>query len=147
MTTNNFKVKPKARHVPSRCGTPFERTKNRPSVEYTGHGNTLIYDGWGGRIFRASEEWVHKGCEAFIHKYTDDGGDWVNYNDLYAQWGIEQTDFGAKFGYSPSEDWRQDLEFTFTWLDSGELVDKFGEKILLVEPVLGAFPCESYWEV
>ena len=142
--------KPKipAKHVPYRCGDPRGPMVNRPSVEYTGHGNDLIYDGYGGRIFRANEKWVRDGCEKFVKRYTDGDGDWVNYNDLYKLWGIEETDFGAKYGYSPSEDWFVDLEFSFTWLEpKTELYDKFGEKVLVVEPKQGCFPMECYWEV
>ena len=120
---------------------------NRPSVEYTGHGTDLIYDGWGGRIFRASEDWVRRGCDKLIHKYIDGCGEYCSYNDLYLLWGIEDNDFGGSRGWSPSEDWRVDLKFIFTWINAGPLYDKFGERVLVVEPDPSCFPFESYWEV
>lgn len=137
----------RSRHVPSRCGEPRGPMINRPSVEYTGHGNDLIYDGWGGRMFRASEKWVRQGCDNLIQKYTEDGGDWCNYNDLYHFWNIEDTDAGARDGWSPSKDWRVELVFIYTWLDGGPLFDKFGERVLVVEPDPRCFPYESYQEV
>ena len=140
-----------SRHVPYRCGTPRGPMINRPSVEYTGHGTDLVYDGFGGRIFRASEDWVRKGCDAFIRRYTCDGedeGNFVNYSDLYKIWNIEESDFGYRFGYSPSEDYRVNIEFVFTWLGPGtDLYDKFGERVLVVEPKMGCYPYEEYMEL
>lgn len=136
-----------ARHVPIRGGRPRGKMINRPSVEYTGNGNQLIYDGWGGRIFRSSEEKVKEGCDLLCEQNADD---YCNYNDLYANWEIMQSDFGAKFGWTPSdnEDYGRKIEFTFTWCDEGsELYDKFGERVLCVEPIWDCMPYESYFEL
>jgi hypothetical protein len=136
----------KSRVLPIRAEPPDSIYFNRPSVEVTGHGDRLIFDAWGGRFFRASEEWVRKGCEKVIKAYNE--GSVQNYNDLYAAWNIEQSDFGWSRGWSPTDDWKQDLEFVFTWCGSGTtLYSKFNEQVLMVEPGIDSFPFESYWEV
>ena len=139
-----------ARLVSIKCGQAIGPMINRPSVEYTGHGNLLVFDGWAGRWFRANEKWVRDGVEKFIADYKGDesGGDWVNYNDLYRNWGLEVVDCGAKFGYSPDEEYKQELNFEFTMCGPGtNLYEKMGEKVLLVEPSWDSMPWEGYMEV
>lgn len=138
-----------AQLVPIRSKPVYEnlgKCKSRVSVEYTDHGYTLCYDGFGGRWFRASIEWVKEGCDKFVNRYIEDG-QYVNYNDLYDIWGIEQTDFGYAWGYSPSYDWRCDLAFNIVLVTdpTHKLVQKMGEPVLVIEPTV--LPIESYLEV
>lgn len=136
----------RSRTLPTRAEPPDSIFFNQPSVERTGHGEQLILDEWGGRWFRASESWVRNGCENIMVRYEN--GEYLNYNDLYAKWNIEPSDFGAARGWAASPDWKVDLSFVFTWHGPGtSLYDKFGEKVLLVELAWDAFPFESYMEV
>lgn len=139
-----------SKHVPQKCGEPRGPMFNRPSVEYTGRGNTIIFDGWGGRIFRSDVEDVKAGCEKLVQLVKGDGpegGECANYNTLYSYWGIEKTDMGERDGWAPDEEWEHP-DFVYTWLGPGtDLYDKFGEKVFLVEPQIDAFPYSCYWEV
>ena len=136
----------KSRVLPIRSEPPDSIFFNRPSVEITGHGEQLVFDGWGGRFFRASEEWVKDGCKKLVSRYSE--GEVLNYNDLYTIWNIETTDFGSSRGWSQSVDWKVDMAFVFTWCGPGTtLYSKFNERVLLVEPDIEAYPFEAYWEV
>ena len=148
-----------ARHVAMRCGPPMGKYMNRPSVEYTGSGDQLCYDGFGGRWFRASIEAVDEGIKFFKELYFGDPdvnkiqkeevgfeGNYVNYNDLYRLWNITESDFGDLYGYSPSEDYACNLELKTTLLTIGNdsIADKMGESVYVIEPIPA--PYESYRE-
>lgn len=146
-----------ARIIPIRAGKPKGEDFYRPSVEYTGKGNLLCYDAYGGRWFRSSREAVERAIEFFIQDYRD--GNVLNYNDLYAQLGISQTDFGYQYGWSPSESYQINMEFHITYLSEDELKHghrinntdtqfaNFEEGILIIRPDVNSLPFESYWEV
>ena len=138
----------KTRQIPIKAGEPRKDIALRPSVEYTGMGNLLVYDAWGGKFFRASEAFVRAGCEKFKQMYLEEEN-YLCYNDLYKLWKVLETDPGGNWGYSPSEDWKKDdLNFEYTRMGPGtELYDKFGEEVLVVEPNINSFPMESFWEV
>lgn len=152
--TMSFKVKP-AKYVSKHCGTPKGPFANRPSVEYTGYGNQLFFDAWGGRFFRSNEDQVRHACDNFIQMYQDSCeeeskggiGVWMNYNHLYALLGIQTTDFGNAFGISPSEDYRMEIGFNIEELGPGTtLYDQMREEVILVEPDHWC-PYAEYWEV
>lgn len=140
-----------SKHVPQRCGAPRGSMLNRPSIEYTGYGNDLVCFAWNGRYFRASEDWVRKGCGKIVDIVNGNGedieGDYANVNTLQDLWGIECDDSGERFGWSPSDEWPFPC-FTFDWCGQGtSLYDKFGERVLLVSIPPQASPYECYWEV
>ena len=151
-----YKVKPvkiDPKLVPIRAGPPVNEEQYSQTVELTGKGNLLVYDGFGGRLFRSSYKAVKEAVEFFIEDYEK--GNWLNWNDLYALFGIEQTHFGAIFGYSPSEDYKCDLMFDITLVKAEEIKDsvnaitleKYHEDVLVVEPDPRCLPMESYMEV
>lgn len=120
----------------------------RPSIEYTGLGTQLCYEGYGGRWFRSSEKKVREAVDMFCMDLAN--GNYINFNDLYANLGIEQTHFGAQWGYSPDVEcgWGySSITFEVTLLTEGELVEKMGESILLIEPRYDCYPIENYYEV
>jgi hypothetical protein len=132
--------------VPMRSEPPDSRFFKQPSVEETGHGHQLVLEGYGCRWFRASEKWVRDGCDKVIEKYNS--GKTINFNDFYIEWNIDTSTFGAQVGWPASFDWRKDIEFTYTMCGPGsELYNKFGEKVLLVEPVWDSLPYVDYMEV
>jgi hypothetical protein len=152
------KVIAKAKHVASKCGPPRGKYMNRPSIEYSGTGDQLCYDAWGGRWFRASIEAVNEGIQFLRDAYVDgiqeieEGtgyGKLLNYNDLYNVWNISDTLPGGLWGWSPSEDWRVDMEFITVLAEVGEhdLADKMGESVYIIEPAGNSLPFESYMEV
>lgn len=141
-----------SRYVPTKCGEPVGYF-NRPSVEYTGHGNDLICFGWNGRYFRASEDWVRNGCDIIIRKCngtydSEDGeGEPVGVKDLENVWGLCGDDPSYIFGWSPSEEYPYPC-FTFEWLKEGSyLYDVFKEPVLFVGIPNEAMPTEYYMEV
>ena len=152
------KVRGRAKHVVSKCGPPMGKYMNRPSIEYTGSGDQLCYDAWGGRWFRASIEAVNEGIQFIQEAYIDgiqeveEGhgyGKWLNYNDLYNVWNISDTILGGVWGWSPSEDYRVSMQFNATLYLVGqhELADKMGESVYIIEPEANSLPMEYYTEV
>lgn len=148
----------KVRLIPVRAKMPKEEAYYRPSVEHTGRGDLLCYDGYGGRWFRSSRQAVEEAVDHLLEQYEN--GEWINYNDLYMLLGMAESDFGEQNGWSPSEDWKVNLGFIidfatkeehrknkennpdmrhyFKWID---------EDFLIVEPEPGAWPTGCYWEV
>ena len=152
------KVRGTAKHVVSKCGPPMGKYMNRPSIEYTGSGDQLCDDAWGGRWFRASIEAVNEGIRFIQEAYVDSiqdieenrgYGKLLNYNDLYNVWNISDTLPGGLWGWSPSEDWRVDMTFETTLVEVGEheLADKMGESVYIIEPGANSLPIECYMEV
>ena len=136
--------------VAMRAGMPTFEQFLRPSIEYTGFGNQLCFEGYGGRWFRSSEERVRDAVDIFCMELAN--GNYINFNDLYANLGIEQTHFGAQWGYSPDVDsgWGYStIRFDVTLVDDldHELVRKMGESILIIEPDFDCYPIECYLEV
>ena len=141
-----------SRYVPTKCGEPIGFF-NRPSVEYTGHGNDLICFAWNGRYFRAGEEWVRKGCDTIIKMcngfYDPENGEGeaVSIRDLEAEWGLVSDDPASIFGWTPVEGYTYP-HFTFDWQKEGTyLYDVFKEPVLLVSIPHEAWPIEYYMEV
>lgn len=142
--------KVKAKHSVTKCGPPMGKYMNRPSIEYTGSGDQLCYDGWGARWFRASEKAVREGIQMLRDGYSD--GNIMNYNDLYNFWNMTDSDMGAYFGWpvSVEDEFYCDMDFIVEIVQPGEheLADKMGESVLIVEPdPRTSLPMESYMEV
>ena len=138
----------KAKHVPTKGGPPIGRFMNRPSIEYSGSGDQLCYDAWGGRWFRASIEAVKEGIQFLRESYAD--GNYPCFNDLYSLWNICQTELGSQFGWSSSEDYMCDMDFIVNLYEVGEhdYADKMGESVLIIEPdPRTSLPFESFLEV
>lgn len=72
------------------------------TIEETGEGNLLCKDEFSGRLFRSSETSVLEGIKYFKDTLKDNKC--ACYNNLYAYWGIECSEFGEKFGYAYDED-------------------------------------------
>ena len=131
-----------------RATLPSFRQFWRPSIEYTGFGTQLCYEAYGGRWFRSSERKVRDAVDLFCMDLAQ--GNYINFNDLYAGLGIEQTHFGAQWGYSPDADsgWGYStIYFDVTMMTEGELVEKMEEPILVIEPRYDCYPIECYLEV
>ena len=120
----------KAILVPQRARLPDSKEYYRPSIEYTGKGNILCYDGYGGRWFRSSVEAVQEAVDHFIEEYEK--GYVLSYNDLYLLLGMAESDFGEQYGYSPSEDWKVDLAFIIDFASKNEMMKlKMKTKVLV----------------
>ena len=72
------------------------------TVEETGKGNTLCFDGYSGRWFYSSEEAVREDMKRFANRFEE--GEHVNLNDMYTELGIHTSDFGESWGYVPNSD-------------------------------------------
>lgn len=137
-----------AKLVPIKAKTPKHESFNRPSIEYTGHGNTLCYDTYGGRFFRASRDWVEDGCNRAIADH-DEREEYVNYNTLYSYWGISESDFGYAWGWTPDKEYYEKISFEITYVDdlSNPICAKMGEPIIFIEPNRDTVPIDWYMEV
>lgn len=130
-----------------RAGLPTCRLMWRPSVEYTSYGHQLCFEAYGGRWFRSSETKVRDAVDLFCMDLAN--GNYVGWNDLYANLCIEQTHFGAQWGYSPDVDsgWGINaIHFDITLMEDGELAEKMGESVLVIEPRYDCYPIENYLE-
>ena len=138
--------------VPIQSEPPTSIFFNRPSIEYTGFGNDIVFDAWSGRYFYSCEDAVRRGCEHVIDLYKGDSysdGQEVNYNDLYLAWNIETSDFGSINRWNPVRDDGRVPNFVYSWCGPGtSLYDKFNERVLLVEPDIESFPeyCRNFME-
>ena len=137
-------------HVVQKGGDPRGPMINRPSIEYTGRGNTLCCFAWNGRFFRSNEEDVREQCRKLVNIANGDeehDPDYVNINTLMDFWGLFCDDSGERFGWAPDEGWPYPC-FTFEWLDKGtSTYDKFGERVFLISIPPEASPYECYWEI
>lgn len=108
------------------------------SAEDSGKGSTLCFEGYFGRWFYCSEEAVKAGIEAFNEFYGGAGAS--EYNTLYREWGIEETQVGYDFGFVSGENgWHNDqIEFDIDW------VGVEGVKILQIIPKEA--PIERWFE-
>lgn len=113
------------------------------SVEYTGHGNLKCFEGYSGRMFYASKEWVEQ-AEARLNRDLK-SGIYVSMNDFYRYLNIEQTHFGNQWGWVPCEDWYEN------WYDDNPICfentlrEIDGEDVLIID--LYSYPMEEYMEM
>lgn len=73
------------------------------TIEETGLGDELFFEGYSGRWFRSSIEAVSCAEEELSERFVN--GESVCLNDFYELLGIEKTHFGHQFGWPASEDW------------------------------------------
>ena len=129
---------------------PFESIERllKPSIEITGNGNLLCYEGFSGRWFRSAEACVREAVDKFTQLYSE--GNYICWNDLYSLLGIAVTHFGNKYGYSGNKDYRncEKLEFDITRIPKDENFEGIGEEVLVLEPADDwCYPFDFYMEV
>ena len=138
-----------ARVVPRKCGEPIGWF-NRPSIEYTGRGNTLFCLAWNGRYFRSSEADVRRGCAEITKRCNgteEEDGEPVSIADLENELGIRPDDAGYRTGWPSNENYSYPC-FTFEWCGEGTyLYDVFGENVLMIVIPELATPIDCYMEV
>lgn len=140
-------IKPRARMIPIPAKQVAEIEKSfRPTIEITGNGNLLCYEGFFGRWFRSSENCVREAMDKFMQLYAE--GNYINYNDLYSLLNIAVTHAGNEYGYSPSEDYRCDMEFDIVRIPEDENFEGMHEEVLVLEPAgRYSYPIDCYMEV
>lgn len=86
-------------------GTPWDNTKwnEKITIENTGTGKERFLDWFSGRQFYSSYENVMKGIKKLNYRFHS--GEYVCYNDLYEEWGIEPTQLGNTFGWPANSEW------------------------------------------
>ena len=141
------KVRPRAKMVPIPAKPVAEIEKSfRPTIEITGNGNLLCYEGFFGRWFRSSEDCVREAVDKFMQLYAE--GNYINYNDLYSLLNIAVTHAGNEYGYSPSEDYRCNMEFDIVRVPEDENFEGMKEEVLVLEPAgRYSYPFDCYMEV
>lgn len=144
----------KVKLVPVRAvPPPKEELENgyRQTIELTGNGNLLCYEGFFGRWFRSSEVCVREAVAKYIDLYNGDEfreGEYVNFNDLYALLGIASTHIGAEYGYATNPDYKVTMEFDIVRIPEDENFEGMNEEVLVIEPAGNwSYPMECYMEV
>lgn len=74
---------------------------NHPSIELTGNGDLLCFEGYSGRWFRSSAEAVEAAVHNLNKRLRD--GEYLSLNDFYEELGITTTHFGASRGWVPDD--------------------------------------------
>lgn len=134
-----------------------------PCVEETGHGNLLCIDGWSGRAFRASKEWVEEGIRSFNVLYRtpvilNEGS--VNEQilaravgmcDLFNFWGLFITTMSCEYGWIADQDLFEDvgplgLPDLGIYTKYVEKPNGYNEPVLFIEYTYGYYPVEAYYE-
>ena len=122
----------------------------------TGYGDTLFYDGWGGRFFRSSIEEVLDGIKRFNESYniqTPENGDKiiccpVSMNDYYSYMHLPVTGLGQNMGFPANEDWIKpgtilidpDKIYRVTEAELLDAPRNCGEDIYVIEPSVDPMP-------
>ena len=68
-----------------------------PSIEWTGKGTTLCFEGYSGRLFYSCREEVERAIGNLNEAYEITGSACLN--DLYRYLGIAETYFGEQHGW------------------------------------------------
>lgn len=116
----------------------------RTIAEETGHGDLLCFEGYSGRWFRCSKEWVEKAFDDLDNLIK--GTEYACFNDLYRFLGIEETHFGYEYGWIDTE-WESVVEEgdhpikreLFKCFD-----EEKGEDVLYID--IYTYPIERYYE-
>lgn len=124
------------------------------SVEETGLGDTLCFDGYSGRWFRSTPEKVEEAIQTFQEEYKNGMGYSCCLNDLYKLLGIEATHFGYQMGWpgacepdgNPDEyDLYYDkIEFDTGMID-GDLFHNVHEPVYVIELDQYSYPI-PWWD-
>lgn len=118
-----------------------------PAIEETGHGNLLCIEGWSGRAFRSSREWVEASIAKFKAYYEIDKSS-VCFNDLYDLLDIQETHQGYQYGW-PNDAlgtvgvYYDELDIYTTYVENDP---KFDEPVLFIEYGLESYPVEGWYE-
>lgn len=124
--------------------------KAGPSVEETGRGDLLCYEGYSGRWFRSSEEAVRRAINTLNDRF--EAGEYLALNDFYELLGIETTHFGHQYGWCPNSDYYDfPIEIDTTFCEHHELKNMYGQMEALDECILlidvYTYPMECWQEV
>lgn len=125
-----------------------DNDKRKITVEETGNGDVLCFEGYSGRYFRSSLEAVSDALRRFADRF--ESGEYVNFNDLYKELDIDTTRFGYDWGYAPGScvyDAIEPFEYEIEDLAAVDHVEgKFkGERIILIDILTP--PCECYMDL
>jgi hypothetical protein len=141
---NEFKQQEAQNLTDAQKGVLKEEVGKLRTIEMSKHKGTLrCLEGYSGRIFYSTQEAVEEAERKLNDAFKR--GIYISYNDFYDFLGIEQTHFGAQFGWAPSEDyyeWRceEPIEFANTVVEMDD-----GEPLLLID--IYTYPMEYYMEV
>ena len=120
--------------------------ENTPAPEYLEtvtfekDGGILCFEGYSGRWFYSTEEDVLGAEEVFNEYYRRDK--YISLNDFYELLHIEQTHFGAQYGWTTSQGYSPDeIRFENSWID----LKGNGEKVYCIEIL--DYPFESWFEI
>ena len=116
------------------------------TVEETGNGDLLCFEGYSGRWFRSSFEAVKEGLADFNMRWH--AGEYLSLNDLYDHLEIEKTHFGHQWGWPNNDDYYSgDIDIDACLAE--DFIDKFGEEVntpvLLID--IYTYPMEAWMEV
>lgn len=111
-----------------------------PSVEWTGKGTLLCFEGYSGRLFYSSKEAVEKAEDDFNELY--EVSNYACLNDFYKLLGISETHFGNQWGWARDSGYygKEPIE-----IRNFENIDERGEKMLIIEIL--TYPMECWMEV
>jgi hypothetical protein len=126
-----------------------------PSIELTGNGDLLCFEGYSGRWFRSSAEAVEAAVKNLNKRFKD--GEYLSLNDFHEELGITPTHFGSNRGWVP-DDHEDALDRSHWVLDEIEIelvpCDDLGklpmgqfldEPVLLIE--VWDYPIECFLEI
>ena len=106
------------------------------TIEETGFGDLLVIDLYSGRKFRSSLEAVENAQKTINDWFLDPEGGYIGYNDIFAELGIEQTRWGATYGWVNSEDWFErnaPIPFENKLYSKNDTENDYGEDVLAID--------------
>lgn len=116
------------------------------TVEETGNGDLLCFEGYSGRWFRSSFEAVKEGIAEFSCRFM--AGEYLSLNDLYECLDIEKTHFGNQWGWPANPDY-YDKEPDIEAAVAENFIDKYktmtGKPVCLID--IYTYPMEAWMEV
>lgn len=124
---------------------PTKESISKQTIEETGNGDLLCFEGYSGRIFRSSKEAVDEAIQKLDDMFLEEK--YCCFNDFYRFLGIEQTHFGHQYGWANAEDWYEDLPLDFQpfILPADAEGNEFGEDVYMID--LFTYPMECWQEV
>lgn len=124
---------------------PEKKEFKHQTIEETGNGDLLCFEGYSGRIFRSSKEAVDEAIRKLDDMFLEEK--YCCFNDFYRFLGIEQTHFGHQYGWVNAEDWYENLPLDFQpfILPADAEGNEFGEDVYMID--LFTYPMECWQEV
>ena len=126
------------------CDMPYLQ---KGSIEATGNGNLLCFEGYSGRQFYSSEEAVREAVGRFQSRFLEEG-EYLSLNDLYEELEISTSHFGHQFGWAANSDYYDtNIDIEVTRLDDYIKPDgtRAGEPCLVID--IYTYPMEGWREV